>query len=142
MNEKSKTIIREEILGLPKEMQEAINSFPWERISKDIGEKYLLNEGEIETFQLETASFLLGLVDEDSYSINIEEEVGVSKEESKKIAEEAFQKIFIPINNLLEKNIKKNLQNNNPNWQQSINFVLSGGDYFTLLENDNEDDKV
>lgn len=133
MNEKSKNLIKEEMLNLPKEIQEAINTSGWEKISEEIGKKYLLDENEIETFQLETASFLLGLVDKDSYPINIEDEVGTSKEEARKISDEAFQKIFTPITNMLEENIKKNLKNKNPSPEQTLDFILSGGDYSAFV---------
>jgi len=122
------------MLNLSKEAQEAINAFGWEKISEEIGEKYLLDKDEIETFQLETASFLLGLVDEESYPMNIEEEVGTSKDEAEKIADEVFQKIFTPISNQIEENIKKNLQNKRLNHEQNLNFILSGGDYSAFVE--------
>lgn len=133
MTEKSKNLIKEEMLNLPKEAQEAINASGWEKVSEEIGKKYLLNEDEIETFQLETASFLLGFIDEDSYTVNIEDEVGVSKDEALKIAEEANERIFTPINNFLTEKIKRNLKDKNANWQQSIDFILSGGDYSAFL---------
>ncbi|OGI60366.1 hypothetical protein A2641_01460 [Candidatus Nomurabacteria bacterium RIFCSPHIGHO2_01_FULL_37_25] len=138
ITEKSKNLIGEEMLSLPKEMRDAINSFYWEKMSEEIGRKYLLNENEIETLQLETASFLLGLVDEDAYAGNIEDEVGTSKDEAKKISEEIFQKIFTPINNTFEENIKKNMPNRNPNAEQNLNFILSGGDYSVFMEERNK----
>ena len=139
MTEKSKNLIKEEMLNLPKEAQEAINASGWEKISEEIGKKYLLDEGEIETLQLETASLLLGLIDEDSYPINIEEEVGTSRDEANKIAKEVFQKIFTPINDTLIENIKKSGKDKNPNAEQNLNFILSGGDYSTFMEErDNE----
>src|SRR3989338_9583910 len=121
ITEKSKNLIKEEMLTLPKEAQYAINTSNWEKISEEIGKKYLLDEGEIETLQLETASFLLGLVDEDSYPINIEEEVGTSKAEAEKIASEAMEKIFKPIADEIDKKIKENLENKNPNHEQNVN---------------------
>ena len=80
ITEKSKKLIGEEMLSLPKEAQDAINDSDWEKISEEIGKKHLLNENEINAFQLETASFLLGLIDEDSYALNIENNVGTSAE--------------------------------------------------------------
>jgi len=121
------------MLNLPKEAQDAINASNWEKISEEIGKKYLLDEDEIETFQLETASFLLGLVDEDLYLINIENEVGTSKDEANKIAEEVIQKIFTPVNDVLTENIKKGGKSKNPNAEQTLNFILSGGDYSAFL---------
>ena len=133
ITEKSKNLIREEMLNLPKEVQDATNASGWEKVSEEIGKKYLLDENEINTFQLETASLLLGLVDEDSYPINIEDEIGISKEEAKKIAEEVFQKIFTPISNSIEEAVKNNLKNKNPNPAQTLDFILSGGDYSAFI---------
>lgn len=134
LTEKSKNLIKEEMLSLPKEAQEAINASGWEKICEEIGKKYLLDENEIETFQLETASFLLGFVDENSYASNIEDEVGTNKDEAEKIAEEAFQKIFTPISRILEEDIKKNLVNKKPNYEQNLDFILSGGDYSAFMD--------
>ncbi|MBI2631280.1 hypothetical protein HYW73_03670, partial [Candidatus Nomurabacteria bacterium] len=134
MTEKSKKIIREEMLNLPKEAQEAINASNWEKISEEIGRKYLLDEDETVTFQLETASLLLGLVDEDSYPINIENEVGTSKDEAEKISKEVFEKIFTPIADKIIEKIKRSDKIKNPAFNQTLDFILSGGDYFSFME--------
>jgi hypothetical protein len=105
---------------------------------EEISKKYLLNEDETETLQLETASFLLGLVNEESYTINIEDSVGISKNEAEKITEEINQKIFTPIYTVISENIKNKFKDKNPNWKQSVNFILSGGDYSVFLEEDSD----
>jgi hypothetical protein len=135
MTEKSKKLIQEEMLNLPKEAQDAINASNWEKLSEEIGKKYLINEDEIYTFQLETACFLLGLVDEDLYQKNIEDGIGTSKAEAEKISDEVFKKIFIPINDLLVRNIKTSDKVKNANAEQNLNFILSGGDYSAFLDN-------
>ena len=135
ITEKSKKLIGEEMLSLPKEAQDAINDSDWEKISEEIGKKHLLNENEINAFQLETASFLLGLIDEDSYALNIENNVGTSAEEAEKINNEINQKIFTPISEKLIENIKKVGKDKNPNWQQSLDFIMSGGDYSAFISN-------
>ncbi|MDD5720944.1 MAG: hypothetical protein PHT16_00645 [Candidatus Pacebacteria bacterium] len=134
MTEKSKKLIQEEMLNLPKEAQDAINASNWEKQSEEIGKKYLLNEDEIYTFQLETACFLLGLIDEDQYQKNIEDGIGTSKAEAEKISEEVIQKILIPINDLFVKNIKKSDKVKNATAEQNLNFILSGGDYTAFLD--------
>ena len=50
------------------------------------------------------------------------------------MAGELVEKIFTPIANILTENIKNNIKNKNPNWQQSVNFILSGGDYTAFIE--------
>lgn len=138
MTEKSKTIIKEKIFNLPKELQNAINISGWEKMSEEIGKKYLLSEDEINTFQLETASLLLGFIDEDSYPLNIEDSVGVSSEEAKKITGEVNQNIFNPIYETLQKNIKNNLKEKDIKWEKTLEFILSGGDYSVFLERNND----
>mgnify|MGYP001570740597 FL=1 len=95
MIEKLKQTIREEVAKLSREMQEAINSFDWVKVAEEIGKKYKLSEDEIHDLQVETLLVLIGVEYRDLYALNIEENIGTTKEESEKIAEEVFQKIFI-----------------------------------------------
>lgn len=134
MNEKLKQVAKREIEKLPIENGEAINAVPWEKTSEEIGKKYLLNENELNTFQVQTLLILLGLEDPDYYIQNIENEVGTSKEKAKEISEEVFQKIFAPINDIFVENIKKSEKIKNPNLEQNLDFILSGGDYSALLK--------
>lgn len=133
MTEKLKQTIEEEIAELPKEGREAIGAVPWIKIAEEIGNTHHLTEEEIEDFQLETLLVLIGAVDYQFYAINIENHVGATKEEATNIAKEALEKIFAPISSLLEENIKKNLGTKNPNWQQNLNFTLSGGNYSAFI---------
>jgi len=134
MTEKLKQTIKEEIEKLPKENQEVITSFGWEKISEEIGKKYLLMESEINDLQVETLLILTGIQSLDSYSINIENEVGTSKEKASEMAGEMLQKIFIPINDLIVENIKKSERMKDPKWDQNLDFILSGGNYSTFLD--------
>lgn len=133
MTEKLKQIIKEEIVKLPKEIQDAISTHDWIKIVEEIGKKFLLTESEINDFQTETLLVLVGLESTESYAKNIENNVGTSQSEASKIANEALARIFNPIINTLEENIKKNLHNKNPDPEQTLNFILSGGDYSTFL---------
>lgn len=142
MTEKAKNLIREEMLNLPKEVQEAINISNWENISAEIGKEHLLDENEINTLQLETVSFLLGLIDEESYTINIEDSVGISKNEAEKIAEEVDKTIFGPIYDSFAEKIEKSLKLKNPNWKQTFDFIISGGDYSVFIKKENNLDTV
>ena len=134
MTEKLQKIIKEEIAKLPKENQEVINAFDWVKITEEIGKKYLLGESEIGDLQVETILVLVGLEEPDSYTRNIENEVGTSRNEATKIAEQIFQKIFIPINDVLVENIKKSEKMKDPKWDQNLDFILSGGNYSSFLE--------
>ncbi len=133
MTEKLKQIIKEELIKLPKESQDAISTFDWGTMTEEIGKKYLLTESEINDLQVETGLVLTGLTYGNSYTLNIESNVGITKNEAEKIAEEVNQKIFMPIYYSLTENIKKNMQNKKLDWKQNLNFVLSGGDYSVFI---------
>lgn len=134
MTEKLKQIIKRETEKLPKETQEAINTVNWVNVTEQIGKKSSLNESEINDFQVQTLLVLIGLRDADSYVSNIENEVGTSKNEAEKMANEAFEEIFEPITDILEENLKENLGIKKPKFEQDLNFILSGGDYSTFME--------
>lgn len=134
MTDKLKQIIKEEVMKLPKENQEAINAFDWAKVTEEIGQKYLLSENEINNLQIETLLILISLEDPDFYAKNIENEVGTSKNEAEKIADEVIQKIFTPISDILIENIKKSGKHKNGNAEQTLNFILSGGDYSSFIE--------
>lgn len=135
MTEKLQQTIKEEIMELPKEMQEVVNSFDWIKITEEIAEKYSLDEDETTNFQLETLLLLIGTTDPEFYAINIENQVEITKDEAENIARESFQKIFTPLNELITENVKNNIQNKKINWQQNLDFILSGGNYAVFLEN-------
>jgi hypothetical protein len=130
MTDKLKQKMEEEIMKLPKERQGAINAFDWSKVTEEIGKRHLLTESELNDFQLETGLVLLGLIDLDSYALNIENNVGTTQEESKKMSIEVFNEIFTPISRMIESSVKIK----NPNWNQRINFIISGGDYSTYIE--------
>lgn len=133
MTEKLNQTIKEEISKLPQEMQEAINAFDWVKVTVDIGKEHNLTEDELTNFQLETLLGLTGVTDLDFYAVNIENEVELSESDSQAIANEALKKIFSPLRKTIEEKIKNNLKNKTPDWKQSIDFVLSGGDYDAFM---------
>ncbi len=135
MTEELKKTTEEEIARLPKEIGEAVNNSNWVKITEEIGKKYSFSEKEITNLQAETAIILVGAEDSDLFAENIENNVRTTKEKAEKISAEIFEKIFIPINGIIEGKIKNNMQGKEMNWQQSINFILSGGNYSVLLEN-------
>ena len=134
MTDKLKQIIKNELATLPKEAQEIVNFSDWASITEEIGKKNLLNESEVNDLVVQTLLVLVGLKDMDFYATSVENEVGTTKDEAEKITTEAIEKVFMPIAEKLEGNIKKNLQNKNPSWDQNLNFVLSGGDYSAFAE--------
>ena len=132
MTEELKKITEEEISKLSKEKQEAINSIKWIDIIQEIGNRNGLMDDEISNIQLKTLLFMIGLIDIETYNFDVEEIV-VSNETTKKILNEIFEKVFEPISNKIEASIKKGLLSKSPRWDQSINFIVSGGDYSSFL---------
>jgi len=76
---------------------------------------------------------LVGLRDAELYEINIENDIETTKDVATQMADEAFQKILTPISNIMAENIKKNMVGKNPSWEQNVDFVLSGGNYFAFM---------
>ena len=134
MNEKLKQRMDSEILKLTPEKREAINSIDWVKITEDIGKNFSLTEVEIHNFQTETGLVLIGLVDPTTYTQNIEDNVGTTKVEAEKISSEAFNKIFSPLLDFIELAIKNKIKYQKQTWQQSVNFIISGGDYSFFVE--------
>ena len=132
MTDKLKQIFKEELVNQPKEVREAVTAFDWGSVSEQIGKKYLLTQEEITTLQVETALILLGVEYPDLYASNLEENLGTTREEAEKIAKEAVEKIFIPISDKVNTTIKEKTKD--PKWDQSVDFILSGGDYSVFME--------
>ena len=133
MIEKLQQTMREEISKLPRENQEAIYSVDWLNISEKIAKKYILTEQETIDFQTETGIVLLGLSDFWTYSANIED-IGISKSKSEEMSKEVFQEIFKPIADKIETSIKNRIRIEKIKWDQTINFIISGGDYSNFIE--------
>jgi|SRR5688572_2494589 len=134
MTEELKKTIKEELAELPKEGQEAIAAFDWIKIAEDIGAKHLLSEEEVDDFILETLLVLIGVVDPEFYAVNIENQVEKTKEEAAKMADEGMREILLPIKNVLVENVKRKSKIKNSDFVQTINFILSGGDYLSFIE--------
>jgi hypothetical protein len=142
MTDKLKQIIKEEVMKLPKENQDAISALDWVKILEEIGEKYMLDENQINNLQVETFLALIGLTNPQFYAINIENQVETTKNNATELAKEITQKIFIPINNILIENIKKSGRDKSANFEQTLNFILSGGDYSSFMGKRNQVETV
>jgi hypothetical protein len=137
MTDKLKQLAKDEIAKLPREMQEAINSLPWMGIAEEIGRKYLLDDSEVNDLQTETLLVLVGLEDGELYEKNIEN-IGTSKEEAEKIATEVEEKILMPIQDFLSDKIRKGLVEERQDWDQNVDFIVSGGNYGVFLKKDTD----
>jgi hypothetical protein len=133
MTEKLKQQLNEQLTLLPKESREAINSFDWVKISEEIGEKYFLDEDDKNLFQVDIGLVLVGLSEQEYLAQDVEDDIAVSKNHAEKMAEEVVEKILKPIYENLAKNIRKNARNMQVNWQQNLDFIISGGDYTAFI---------
>jgi|WetSurMetagenome_2_1015567.scaffolds.fasta_scaffold294105_2 hypothetical protein len=134
IDNKLKENIKEEISFLPKEMHDVIDNFELGKILTEIGKNHKFSDDEIITLQTETVLVLIGLVNPELYAKNIENNIGTSEQEAKKIENETIKKIFEPIYEKVVEKIKQNTKYEKQNWKKSINFILSGGDYSYFIE--------
>ncbi len=134
MTDKLKNIIKEEIVKLPKDTRAAIEAVDWASKVEEIGKKYLLNESETNDLQVETMLVMFGIDYADSYTTNIENKVGTTKDDAEKIAQEIYEKVFSPINDVFVENIRKSGKHINAAPEQNLDFILSGGDYSAFVE--------
>lgn len=126
--------IKQELLKLPIENQEVINDSNWEKITEEIGKIYFLTEDEISKLQTEVGITILGFGNFDLFVSNIESNIDLTNEESKKIAEEVLEKIFTPVAEKIKSSIVNKVDLNSVGWDKSIDFIVSGGDYSVFLD--------
>jgi len=136
MTEKLKQNLKEQLEFLPKESQEAINSFDWVKISEEIGKKYYLTEDEISILQADIGCVLVGIAEQEYLAEDIEDDIGTSKNQAQQILNDLVQKIIKPIYDILAQNIKNSIKTRNISWKQSVDFILSGGDYTAFIRRD------
>ncbi len=134
MTEKLKQKMSSEIAKLSKVKQEAINSLDWGNITEEVGKKYSFSEKEMNALQVETGLVLIGLVNPNIYEENIEENVGVTKNNAEKIAQEIFEKIFSPFSEKIVSLTKSSVRLNSVSWDKTVSFIISGGDYSYFVE--------
>jgi hypothetical protein len=127
---------------MPKEVWDAVSSFDWGKISEETGKKYFLSESEINDLQVEILLVLIGVASIYDLKINIESNIGTSKNYAEKIGDELLEKIFKPIADKIAAGVKNNIKDKEVNWKQNINFILSGGDYIVFLKKTNDMEKT
>lgn len=134
MIEKLKQRTIDELAKLPKEMEESINSLDWSNISETIGKKYIQNEKEIDKLQAEILLVLIGIEKINNLKTNIEINVNLTPQIASQIFDELVEQIFFPIAENIELLVKTNFNLENAHWNQTVNFIVSGGDYSVFLE--------
>lgn len=134
MTEELTQIIKRELAKLPEEHRRAIESLSWESITAEVGKIHLLTNEEITALQTEVLIGLIGLTYPATFVTDIEDNVGTTKEEANKIANELGEKIFYPVILGVEEAAKDKIEKSNLNWKDNVSFVLSGGNYSALLK--------
>ena len=135
MNEQTKKIIKDELEKLPIERQTLINSFDWVDISKKIGAKYSFTDDQINKLQIETLLVLTEMEYLSDLGVNLENSLVTTKNQAEGAARELSEQIFKPIAQKIESSVKNQIISDTPTWQQTINFIVSGGDYSVFLDN-------
>ena len=134
MTEKIKQLVKEELYKLPKEMQQVIDTFEWEKIVEESCKKNNITEDKIFPIQIETVLVLVGLEFPEALAKHLEENTEITKEEAEAISKEVLVKVFDAMAKSLEEVIKKDLTNKVTSWQQNLDFILSGGDYTVFIK--------
>jgi hypothetical protein len=143
MTESLKQKTKELLENKPKEIQTVVNSLGWEEICAEIARKYnLTSDAEINNLQLEVMLVLTGLEIANNLETNIETELETSKETAKNIKNEITEKIIKPIIDRLTNTVKEKIKTETTDWQQNLNFIISGGDYSVFLQKTNANEKL
>jgi len=138
MTDKLKQIIEEGSKNLPREIVEVINSFDWVKMGEEIGKKYLIDENEVNILLNEIGFVLVMAKGQDTLAKNIEYDVGTTQNDAMQIVAEINEKIFNPMLKKLELSVRNSFKYKNANWKQTVNFIVSGGNYSAFLEKDEE----
>lgn len=129
MNEQIKQTIKDELSKLPTDRQSVINSFDWIETTKKIGEKYSFNENEIGKLQIEVLLVLVEMEYLSDLKINIENSLSTSRNQAENATREIEEQVFKPIAQKMESSVKSQITFNTPSWDETINFIISGGNY-------------
>lgn len=134
MTEKLAQTIKENLIKLPLEVGKAITSSGWEGITEMVGRKYSLSDDDINIIQLEVGLVLLGYNKINMFAQNIRSSAVLDEETAINIAKDLDERVFTPIEQSMQSLIKINPHYKNVNWNQTINFIVSGGDYSVFLD--------
>ena len=120
---------------LPLDAQNMFSSMKWLETLKVISIKYALNDKQIETLGTETTLVLLGIIHPEDYEETLVNELDLSIESVEKIFIEINESVLKPIRRELTRIFIENTENElMPNWNQNVDFILSGGDYAVFAE--------
>jgi hypothetical protein len=144
MNPETENIIKEQMKILPKEVINILADPAWSEKVLTIGRKNGLTEEQSQTLLLETNLVLLGLVHPDEYADELKNRLKIDEMKADNIVSDINREILSGVRekliamfasqeqSFIEEGKKRAL---NADWQQNLDFVLSGGDYSVFLEN-------
>ncbi len=134
MTEELKNKINEQLKTLPKESLDAVHSFDWLAQITAVGNSHGLLEQDIDNLAIETVLVMTGLAYPQDIAMNIEDEVGIPRNQAEIVAQELLAQVFVPIANKIRETIKNNSVAKEWTWRESLDFILSGGDYGVLMK--------
>lgn len=145
MNPELERTIKEQIQKLPQEVKNLISNVGiWDKIL-NVGSKNRLNEKQARILLIETSLILFGLTNPEDLFYQLKEQLKVAENTIISVIKEVDEKIIGNLKKILidtynknveveENKIKENVKNKNTNWQQNVDFALSGGDYSVFME--------
>jgi hypothetical protein len=131
MNDSVIKIIKEKFDSLPESIQKIILSSEYEEILTEIGNQSQLSAEQIAVLERETTLVMMGLTPIKDLEIRLVRELNIDKIKGEEITKDINEKIFLKILELLE--IMNTPAEEKPDWQQNLDFVLSGGDYSAFV---------
>lgn len=146
MDPEIEKIIEKQMEKLPGEVKQLFAGEELKNKITNIGTKNRLSIEELGTLQLEIYLVLLGLIHPDNFPITLSENLKIEKTKLDQIINEVNEQVFRDIREKLKEAYEKTngilydtgIIPENPDWQQNLNFILSGGDYVAFLEERND----
>jgi hypothetical protein len=142
MDPEIEEIIKRQMKKLPIEVRKLFVNLELSNRVENIGKKNGLNPEQIETLQTEVTLVMLGLVLPDDFPNELENNLKIDVVKLDNIVNDVRQQLFRDVKEKLEEaygKIEDDLEGaeniyENANWQQNLNFILSGGDYSAFIE--------
>lgn len=97
MNDETEQIFKEQLAKLPSKVVTFISSASWNEDIDTISSMYNLEPEQVEAFEQEVTLVLSGLVHPDSFSVSLQQEVGLQGAVLEAIVAAVEQKIFAPV---------------------------------------------
>ncbi|MCX6757480.1 MAG: hypothetical protein NTZ44_01180 [Candidatus Nomurabacteria bacterium] len=129
MTEELKQKIKEQLLTLPKDSQQALESFDWILETEKIAKEHNIPEENSSKIATEIVLILCRYEYSGALADNIAENVSINKKEAEEITQKILKRILKPISDKRIEIIKQNIKTKIPTWDKWMKFVLSGGDY-------------